>query len=166
MKTIVMKIIVSLLLLLVFQQTTAQSETTTIYFIRHAEKSDSSPNPELSEDGIKRSVRWTKLFEKTQIDVFYTTLTRRTQMTCSTIATSKQKDILFYDHSKFSIQQIIVKHAGKTILVVGHSNTIPQQINTFLGEEVYQQIDENEFGNLYTITINGDKIEHKLTNHN
>uniref|UniRef100_UPI00261F263E phosphoglycerate mutase family protein n=1 Tax=uncultured Flavobacterium sp. TaxID=165435 RepID=UPI00261F263E len=155
-----------LLLLLIFQNTLAQSETTTVYFIRHAEKADSSPNPELSEEGIKRSVRWTKLFEKTQIDVFYTTLTRRAQMTCSTIATSKQKDMIFYDYAKFSIQEIIAKHSGKTILVVGHSNTIPQQINTFLGEEVYRQIDENEFGNLYTITINGDKIEHKLTNHN
>ena len=161
-----MKIIVSLLLLLVFQQTIAQSKTTTIYFIRHAEKADSSPNPELSEDGIKRSVRWTKLFEKTPIDVFYTTLTKRTQMTASTIATSKQKDMIFYDHAKFSIQEIIAKHSGKTILVVGHSNTIPQQINAFLGKEVYPQINENEFGNLYTITINGDKIEHKLTNHN
>jgi broad specificity phosphatase PhoE len=161
-----MKIIVSLLLLLVFQQTIAQSKTTTIYFIRHAEKADSSPNPELSEDGIKRAVRWTKFFEKTPIDVFYTTLTRRTQLTTSTIATSKQKDMIFYDFSKFSLKETIEKHTGKTILIVGHSNTIPQQINTFLGEEVYQQIDENEFGNLYTITINGDKIEHKLTNHN
>jgi len=143
----------------------SQSETT-IYFIRHAEKADSSPNPELSEEGIKRSVRWTKLFEKIHIDVFYTTLTRRTQMTCSTVATSKQKDILFYDHNKFTVQEIFAKHSGKIILVVGHSNTIPQQINAFLGEEIYQQIDENEFGNLYTVTVKGDRIEHKLTHHN
>lgn len=143
----------------------SQSETTTLYLIRHAEKADSSSNPELSEDGIKRSVRWTKLFEKTQIDNFYTTLTRRTQMTCSTIATSKQKDITFYDAARFTLQEIVAKHPGKTILVVGHSNTIPQQINTFLGEEIYPQIDENEFGNLYTIAVNGNKIEHKMTHH-
>lgn len=160
-----MKIVISLILLFVFQQNKAQSETTTLYLIRHAEKADSSSNPELSEDGIKRSVRWTKLFEKTQIDNFYTTLTRRTQMTCSTIATSKQKDITFYDAARFTLQEIVAKHPGKTILVVGHSNTIPQQINTFLGEEIYPQIDENEFGNLYTIKVNGDKIEHKMTHH-
>lgn len=160
-----MKTIVSFLLLLVFQQTIGQSETTTLYLIRHAEKADSSQNPELSEDGIKRSVRWTKLFEKTTIDVFFTTLTRRAQMTCSTIATSKQKDMIFYDFSKFSLKKTIEKYPGKTILIVGHSNTIPKQINDFLGEEIYSQIDENEFGNLYTITLRGDKIEHKLTNH-
>src|SRR5690606_8389173 len=99
------------------------------------------------------------------IDIFYTTLPRRTQMTCSTIATSKQKEMLFYDYRKFTVQEIFAKHSGKIILVVGHSNTIPRQINAFLGEEVYQQIDENEFGNLYTITVKADKIEHKLTNH-
>lgn len=160
-----MKTFVSIILLLLFQQTSAQDETTTLYFIRHAEKADSSANPELSGDGIKRAVRWTKLFEKTHIDIFYTTLTRRTQMTCSTIATSKQKDMIFYDHAKFSIQEMITKHSGKKILVVGHSNTIPQQINTFLGKDIYQHMDENEYGNLYTITIKGDKIEHKLTHH-
>ena len=160
-----MKNVVKIVLLLLFQVTTAQSETTTIYLIRHAEKSDSSQNPELSEEGIKRSVRWTKLFEKTQIDVFYTTLTRRTQMTCSTIATSKQKDMIFYDATKFSLKETIEKHPGKTILIVGHSNTIPTQINTFLQKDIYPQIDEEQFGNLYTITVNGDKIEHKMTHH-
>lgn len=161
-----MKSFYFILVFLSFSSGHSQTKTTTIYLIRHAEKADSSQNPELSEDGIKRSVRWTKLFEKTPIDIFYTTLTRRTQMTGSTIATSKQKDMIFYDLSKFSLKETIEKHPGKTILIVGHSNTIPKQINDFLGEEIYQKIDENEFGNLYTITIKGDKIEHKLTHHN
>lgn len=158
-----MKSIFLFLLLIVFQFSISQSETTTIYLIRHAEKADSTKNPELSDEGLKRAVRWTKYFEKKNIDYFYTTLTRRTQMTCSTIATSKQKDMIFYDASKFSLKEIIEKHHGKTILIVGHSNTIPSQINTFLEKEIYPQIDENQFGNLYTISISGDKIEHKLT---
>jgi broad specificity phosphatase PhoE len=160
-----MKKTVSIFLMLVFQATIAQSETTTIYLIRHAEKADNSQNSELSEEGIKRSVRWTKLLEKIPIDIFYTTLTRRAQMTGSTIATSKQKEMIFYDFSNFSLKEVIKNHPGKTILIVGHSNTIPKQINHFLGEEIYPQIDENEFGNLYTITIKGDKIDHKLTHH-
>jgi 2,3-bisphosphoglycerate-dependent phosphoglycerate mutase len=86
-------------------------------------------------------------------------------MTCSTIATSKQKDMIFYDSVKFSLNEIIEKHHGKTILIVGHSNTIPFQINALLEKEIYTLIDENQFGNLYTITISRDKIEHKLTHH-
>ncbi len=160
-----MKSIFSFLLLVVFQVSIAQSETTTLHLIRHAEKADSTQNPELSDEGLKRAVRWTKYFEKKNIDFFYTTLTRRTQMTCSTIATSKQKDMIFYDAAKFSLKEIIEKHYGKTILIVGHSNTIPSQINAFLEKEIYPQIDDNQFGNLYTIIIIGDKIEHKLTHH-
>ncbi|MBN8565340.1 MAG: histidine phosphatase family protein [Flavobacteriales bacterium] len=160
-----MKSIYSFLILVVFQVSIAQSETTTIYLIRHAEKADSSQNPELSEEGLKRAVKWTKYFDKKNIDFFYTTLTRRTQMTCSTIATSKQKDMIFYDATKFSLKEIIEKHHGKTILIVGHSNTIPFQINALLEKEIYTLIDENQFGDLYTITISGNKIEHKLTHH-
>lgn len=160
-----MKSIFSFLLLVVFQVSIAQSETTTLYLIRHAEKADSTQNPELSDEGLKRAVRWTKYFEKKNIDFFYTTLTRRTQMTCSTIATSKQKDMIFYDVAKFSLKEIIEKHYGKTILIVGHSNTIPSQINAFLEKEIYPQIEDNQFGNLYTIIISGDKIEHKLTHY-
>lgn len=160
-----MKSIFSFLLLIIFQVSIAQSETTTIYLIRHAEKAGSTQNPELSDEGLKRAVRWTKYFEKKNIDFFYTTLTRRTQMTCSTIATSKQKDMIFYDATTFSLKEIIKKHHGKTILIVGHSNTIPFQINALLEKEIYTQIDENQFGNLYTVSISGDKIEHKLTYH-
>jgi hypothetical protein len=34
-------------------------------------------------------------------------------MTCSTIASSKQKDMIFYNNAKFSIQEIIAKNPGK-----------------------------------------------------
>lgn len=160
-----MKSIRLFLLLVVFQVSVAQSETTTIYLIRHAEKAKSSQNPELSEEGLKRAVRWAKYFQKIKIDFFYTTLTRRTQMTCSTIATSKQKDMIFYDTSNFSLKEIIEKHPGKTILLVGHSNTIPKMINRLLEEEIYLQINENEYGILFTITIDGAVIKHKMSHH-
>jgi hypothetical protein len=64
-----MKSIYSFLILVVFQVSIAQSETTTIYLIRHGEKADSSQNPELSDEGLKRAVRWTKFFEKKNIDL-------------------------------------------------------------------------------------------------
>jgi hypothetical protein len=36
-------------------------------------------------------------------------------------------------------------------------------INTFLGEEVYPLISENEYGSLFTLTIQGDSIKYQLT---
>jgi 2,3-bisphosphoglycerate-dependent phosphoglycerate mutase len=144
----------------------AQSQTTTLYFIRHAEKTNSSSNPELSEEGIQRALKWAAFFEKIPITVFYTTLTQRTQMTCSYIATTKQKEMIFYEASRFSIEEIYKKHLGQTILIVGHSNTIPKYINTFLGSEIYPLLDENNFGSLYTLKIEEGKVTHDLVVYN
>ena len=138
-------------------------EKTTIYLIRHAEKNDSSKDPELSQKGKKRAENWTNYFEEISIDNFYSSATKRTYTTCLIIASSKQKEVQLYDHRNLSIKEILLEKKGKTILIVGHSNTIPMLINTFLGEEVYPLISENEYGSLFTLTIQGDSNKYQLT---
>lgn len=142
----------------------SQSEKkTTIYLIRHCEKESGAVDPELSDKGRLRAENWIQYFKEIPIDSFYTTTTRRTATTCSIIADSKKKEIQFYNHNDFSLNEIIKFHEGNTILIVGHSNTIPHLINTFLGEEMYPLISENEYGSLYILTIQGDSIKHQLT---
>jgi len=47
---------------------------------------------------------------------------------------------------------------GKTVLVVGHSNTTPQFVNKIIGKEEYIDIDDLNNSNLYIVTIiNGVK---------
>lgn len=157
-----MKKLCLLAILTIMQHLSAQNNKTTIFLIRHAEKADNSSNPELSQAGIERSINWATYFEKTPIDVFYTTMYRRTQQTCSTIATTKQKDILFYKPEAMDLKKIIAENTGKTILIVGHSNTIPNYINKLLGTPKYEDIPESEFGNLYRITISGESITDEL----
>lgn len=82
-------------ILTIMQQLSAQNNETTVFLIRHAEKADNSSNPELSQAGIEQALNWAKYFEKTPIDVFYTTMYRRTQQTCSAIATTKKKRYYF-----------------------------------------------------------------------
>lgn len=152
-----------ILFFLIMQTVLAQnSATTTIYLIRHAEKADISSNPELSDAGIKRAKNWAAYFEKTPIDLFYTTMYKRTQQTCSAIAATKQKDILFYKPDAMDLKKVIAENPGKTLLIVGHSNTIPNYINKLLGTAKYEDIPESEFGNLYRITVTGDKISDEL----
>lgn len=137
-------------------------KTTTIYLIRHCEKEAGSADPELSEKGKLRAGNWKNYFDEIPIESFYTTATKRTATTCSIIADSKKKEIQFYNHNDFSLNEIIKIHQGKTILIVGHSNTIPIVVNTYLGEEIYPIISENEYGCLFIITIQGDTIKHEL----
>ena len=42
---------------------------------------------------------------------------------------------------------------GKNVLIVGHSNTTPNLVNELLGKEKYPQIEDNNNGNLYVVTI-------------
>jgi broad specificity phosphatase PhoE len=144
---------------LIWSQT---SETTTIYLIRHCEKEATFNDPELSEEGKLRAANWAKYFDDTPIDGFYTTATKRTSTTCSIIADSKNKEIQFYNHNSLSLVDIVKTHQGQTLLIVGHSNTLPTLLNTFLGQEVYQILEENEYSSLFTITIQVDTIKHDL----
>ena len=41
---------------------------------------------------------------------------------------------------------------GKTVLVVGHSNTTPQFVNAILGVDRYSDIQDNNNANLYIVT--------------
>ena len=45
---------------------------------------------------------------------------------------------------------------GKTVLVVGHSNTTPYFANKILGEDKYQDIDDSVNSMLFIVTIDGN----------
>lgn len=146
-----------------FMQTmNAQSETT-IYLIRHAEKADNSANTALSVEGKKRANDWAIYFQDTPIDLFYSTPYLRTESTCLPLSDAKQKKIISYNPKEMDLKKLIAEYQGKTIFIVGHSNTIPKHINQFLGEEKYPEIPESEFGNLYMLKVKNGTISHSLT---
>jgi phosphohistidine phosphatase SixA len=150
-----------ILLCVVVQNSIAQNKTT-LYLIRHAEKADQSADPELSPVGAARAVKWVNYFEKTPIDMFYSTNYKRTQQTCAPIAVSKKKEIQVYQPEGLDLQKLIEDHPGKTILIVGHSNSIPKHINQLLGNATYETIPDSEFGRLYIVTSNNGKITTEL----
>ena len=146
----------------IFMQNISTQTETTVYLIRHAEKADSSPNTELSAEGKKRANDWATYFKDTPIDLIYSTPYLRTQNTCSPTAISKQKEIISYNPRELDLKKIIAENPGKTILITGHSNTIPKQINQLLSEDKYPEIPESEFGNLYIIKAKSGLITTEL----
>ena len=157
-----MKKIYFILIGIFMQSMYAQTETT-VYLIRHAEKADGSPDTELSAEGKKRANDWATYFKDAPIDLIYSTPYLRTLNTCLPTATSKQKEIISYNPSELDLEKIIAENQGKTILIAGHSNTIPKYINHLLNEEKYPEIPETEFGNLYIIKVKNGVISHALT---
>jgi broad specificity phosphatase PhoE len=162
-----MKSLFTLLLIITFslpswsQDTNTDSETTTYYFIRHAEKDrtdKSNRNPELNKSGKKRAKKWCKYFKNIDFDAIYSTNYNRTQQTAAPTAKKKKLVVLDYDPRTLYSDDFAKATKGKTVLVVGHSNTTPAFVNMVLGNKKHKDIDDNDNSKLFIVTITGEKI--------
>ncbi|UMB61482.1 histidine phosphatase family protein [Lutibacter sp. A80] len=132
------------------------SEITTYYFIRHAEKNRLNPsnkNPNLKEKGVDRALNWSKTFKNIEFDYIFSTNYNRTTQTALPTAKSKNLEIQFYNPSDLYNEDFKTLTKGKTVLVVGHSNTTPKFVNKVLGEDKYPEIEDRNNSNLYIVTI-------------
>jgi broad specificity phosphatase PhoE len=150
------------LLLFGFQIHFGQNKTTQYYFIRHAEKADSSKNPDLSEKGLERALEWKALFSAIQFDAVYSTDFKRTLQTIHPIVVENDQLLKLYNPQILDIETFKKETIGKTILIVGHSNTIPKMVNQLIKENKYGDIAENQFGNLYIVTLLENQILSQL----
>jgi len=132
-----------------------ETKPTTYYFIRHAEKVQKSTNdnPDLTKKGKKRAVYWSEVFQHVNFDMIFSTNYKRTIATASPTAISKKLKIKLYDAKKLYSKDFKEKTRGKTILIVGHSNTTPQFVNKIIGKQKYHEINESNNSNLYILTI-------------
>ena len=140
-----------------FSQYGNASETTTYYLIRHAEKdrSDASnKNPHLIEKGNNRAKHWSTIFKNVAFDAIYSTDYNRTRETAQSTATKNNVELTLY-HPNINVTSFINETKDKIVLVVGHSNTIPQFVNALIGKEKYDDIDDSNNGNLYIVTVSG-----------
>ncbi|HER41204.1 MAG TPA: phosphoglycerate mutase [Salinimicrobium catena] len=131
-----------------------QEKMTTYYFIRHAEKDTSDPqdkDPHLTEAGLQRAHKWAEVFKEVEFDVIFSSDFNRTRKTAQIIADSQEKSVEFYDPKKLNDEEFQKRSAGKTVLVIGHSNTNPHFVNLLIGEKKYQDISEEESGSLFIV---------------
>jgi 2,3-bisphosphoglycerate-dependent phosphoglycerate mutase len=143
--------------------------STTYYLIRHAEKDRSDPankNPELTSEGIERAKHWTKYFENIKIDEIYSTDYNRTMQTVENMASEKQLTIKSYDPSDLYNVEFKKLTQGKSVLIVGHSNTTPQFVNAIIGEDKYTDIDDNENGLLFVVKLTDENANVEIVSVN
>ena len=139
---------------------------TTFILIRHAEKdlTQSTNDPDLSAEGKTRAIRLTEVFKKTDIQSIYSTPFKRTQLTVEPLATAKNLKVMTYQANKMEeIDNMIAQHVGGTILLSGHSNTVPQILNYLIGEEKYKNLDDTDYGNIIIVTITERGKNAKIT---
>ena len=135
-----------------------QQEPATLIFVRHAERAeDGTRNPPLSEEGFTRAQNLYQVLKGSyDVAAIYSTGYKRTQMTAKPTADSLGLEILEYGLTdpEGLLKGIISEYSGKTVLIVGHSNTTPALINLVIGEEVLKQLEESAYGDLFVVKSN------------
>ncbi|MCW4470770.1 histidine phosphatase family protein [Flavobacterium sp. MFBS3-15] len=137
----------------------AQERSTTIYLIRHAEKADMSANTHLSEAGKKRAQKWAQYFAGKGISAVYATPYNRTRETAQPLADVQKLQVTEYGPREMDLITLAKQHHNQSVVVVGHSNTIPGYVNKALGENKHADIAEEEFGKVYIVQIANEKVE-------
>jgi phosphohistidine phosphatase SixA len=141
-------------------------KVTTVFLIRHAEKADAPrEDPPLNESGRLRSQALARILGQSGIKAIYTSQYQRTIQTAEPLAKQlgitatslplKMSQSNPREVSEQSIKEItgkIYERTGEAVLVIGHSNTIPEVIKMLGGDNV-PKIDEQKFDDLFVVTV-------------
>ena len=135
---------------------------TTIFVVRHAEKATTPGNdPGISTEGKARATELAKQLKDKKIAAVFTTPYKRTSQTGEpTLQQASLAALQTYDPSKLPefAKQILEQYVGKTILVVGHSNTVIPTLQAFGAEKPFETLDDEDYDWLFKVTIGADKI--------
>ena len=132
------------------------SQTTVIYLTRHAEKGLRGPDdedPPLSAKGRARAKALTEHLKDAEIAAIYVTQHRRTQETAAELARlrSLSPHVVPAGSTQELVDHLLRHHRGERVLVVGHSNTVPEIIAA-LGVATPVVMDERDYGDLFVVT--------------
>jgi phosphohistidine phosphatase SixA len=134
---------------------------TTVIVVRHAEKSTDDPrDPSLSPEGLSRARTLSALLKNAGVADIYTTQYKRTRQTAEPLA--QQFGIAIMErpingansatYARDLAQEIRTRSAGKGVLVVGHSNTVPDIVQALSGSPV-PAITDPEYDHIFVVVI-------------
>lgn len=153
------------ILLFMLSPVFAMADDTMIIVVRHAEKASDDPkDPGLSDQGKIRANKLAEILKHTDLEAIFTTQYKRTQQTGLPAASKAGIEVQVRPATRENsktyaaelLKEIRKKFRGKTVLIVGHSNTAPEIVKQMTGIDV-GPIDESTFNRFYVITV-GKKV--------
>lgn len=138
----------------------ALAQSTTVVLVRHAEKADDSADPVLSETGSARARALADALADAGVTAIFTTQFQRTRLTAAPLGELVGVEpavIAATSGSHIADVAARVREAAKggTVLVVGHSNTVPAIIRALGGPDV-GQIPDSQYHDLFVLTLSDD----------
>jgi probable phosphoglycerate mutase len=146
-------------LLLAVLVATPVSAQHTVFLVRHAERADTTPgtsptmaaDPDLSEAGRARAESLAAALRDTNLTAIYATELKRTQQTAAPLAKALGLTVKIVTSKSAADLLKQLKASKGNVLVVGHSNTVPDVIKG-LGVTTAVTIGDDEFDNMFLVT--------------
>jgi broad specificity phosphatase PhoE len=123
----------------------------TVILTRHAEKAATPPkDPDLTQAGQKRAQLLASMLADSGVDAIYVTEFKRTQQTAAPLAERVHVKPTVLSDTQRLVQVIRARQSG-VVVVVGHSNTLPEIIAALGGPKL--SIADPEYDNLLVLTV-------------
>jgi 2,3-bisphosphoglycerate-dependent phosphoglycerate mutase len=134
----------------------SDDKTIIFIFVRHAEKNtEPKDNPALTPEGKARAEYLAQLLKEIEVYRVAATNTTRALQTAQPLIdlTHCATDTYSKSAAEAFLLSTIQGYKGKIVLVVGHGNTVPDMLNLLSGEKKYEDINEDEYDNIYIASV-------------
>jgi broad specificity phosphatase PhoE/ketosteroid isomerase-like protein len=140
---------------------TPTAGATTIVLVRHAEKSTDDPkDPSISAAGEARAKALAALLSDAAITDIFATQYKRTRQTAEPLANARgilviERPVTAANSATYAhdlAQEILTRSRGKNVLVVGHSNTVPEIVKALSGITV-PPIGDPEYDHIFVVVV-------------
>ncbi len=138
-----------------------QAAATTVIVVRHAEKGSDDPrDPTLTAAGRERALALREVLRDAKVSAIYSTQYRRNRQTVEPLAqhfglTIIERPVSSANATTYPAdiaREVLAANLGKTVVVVGHSNTVPQIVQAFSGVPV-KAMEDSEYDHIFIVVV-------------
>jgi broad specificity phosphatase PhoE len=152
---------VGLLILIAAAWLLATSTSSTVIVVRHAPQmlAIGSDNPPLSAEGESRAAALARVLGdtrlKSRLAAIYVSDTLRSRATAAPLAQSLgiTPEVVSEDDPRALARRVLHEHAGQTVLIVGHANTLPAIVSALSGVADIPAVEPSDYATLYVVTV-------------
>lgn len=153
------RVLILLLAFIALSCSRPQPGSTIVLIVRHAEKASDADDSPLTEAGEKRAQALIRVAEDAGANAIYTSQFKRNHDTAKPLAERLGISVTEMpvnlqspgDYGKRLAKDILEKHSGQTVVVIGHGNTIAATIEGLTGRSA--QIGEVAYGDFFSVIV-------------